>query len=157
MKTDVKIEGGKVQLTRVFAAPRAMVFDYWANGEKMAKWSTCAEAVRCEVQMDFRVGGKCVHTMEIRNVGEFTLVGTYEEIVVPEKIVYSADFGPAMKVVSKVTIEFFDEGKSTKVVLTHDGLPNEFFGQNVAKGTTESFEFLDRELASQNVAQTASK
>lgn len=146
MKTDVKMEGNKLQLTRVFAAPRPMVFDYWASGDKMAKWSTCAEAVRCEVKMDFRVGGTFVHTMELRNVGEFTVVGTYQEIAAPERIVYSADFGPMFKVVSKVTVEFFDEGKNTKVVLTHDGLPNEFFCQNVTKGTAESFEFLDREL-----------
>jgi uncharacterized protein YndB with AHSA1/START domain len=155
MKTDVKMEGNKLQLTRLFAAPRPIVFDYWANADKMAKWSTCADAVRCEVKMDFRVGGKCIHTMEIRGAGEFTVVGTYEEIIVPERIAYSADFGPMMKVVSKVTIDFFAEGKNTKVVLTHDGLPNEFFCQNVAKGTTESFEFLDKILAQQTEAAAA--
>jgi hypothetical protein len=42
-----------------------------------------------------------------------------------------------------VTIEFFDQGKGTKVVLTHDGLPDEFLCKTISQGTTESIEKLD--------------
>jgi uncharacterized protein YndB with AHSA1/START domain len=90
--------------------------------------------------MDFRVGGGFTQKMQIAGAGEFTLHGTYEEIVEPERIVYRVNLGPA---VTRVTIEFFDQGKGTKVVLTHDGLPDEFLCKTISQGTTESIEKLD--------------
>jgi uncharacterized protein YndB with AHSA1/START domain len=68
------------------------------------------------------------------------MTGTYEEIVQPEKIVYQADFGFAK---TTATVAFFEQGKGTRVVLTHEGCPDEFFGQNVSRGTSESFDKLD--------------
>jgi uncharacterized protein YndB with AHSA1/START domain len=80
---------------------------------------------------------------------DFSMTGTYEEISVPEKIVYRADFGP---VATRVTAEFVEQGEATKVVVTHEGLPDESFGANVSQGTSESFEKLDALLAGQPVA-----
>jgi uncharacterized protein YndB with AHSA1/START domain len=76
------------------------------------------------------------------------MTGTYDEIIEPEKIVYRADFGFAT---TQATIEFFEQGKGTKVVVTHEGCPDEFFGQNVSRGTSESFEKLDLLVAAQPV------
>jgi hypothetical protein len=49
----------------------------------------------------------------------------------------------------RVTVEFFEEGKGTRLVIVHEGCPGEFFGQNVSRGTSESFEKLDLLLAAQ--------
>jgi hypothetical protein len=46
-------------------------------------------------------------------------------------------------------VEFFEEGKGTRLVIVHEGCPGEFFGQNVSRGTSESFEKLDLLLAAQ--------
>src|SRR5271168_2351563 len=104
MKSEVEITPTRLRMTRVFAAPRPLVFSFWTSGEKMQQWSTCKEALRCEVTMDFRVGGSFTHTMELP-AGLFTVVGTYEEIVAPERIVYLADFKFA---VTRVTLQFVD-------------------------------------------------
>jgi uncharacterized protein YndB with AHSA1/START domain len=143
MKSDVAIGGNSLQIARVFDAPRPLVFAFWTQAEKLRQWSGCKEATRCEIAMDFRVGGSFTQKMQIAAKGEtceFTLTGSYDEIVPPERIVYHANFGFA---IVRVIVEFFDQGNSTKVVLTHEGCPDDFFRQTVSQGTSESLDKLD--------------
>jgi uncharacterized protein YndB with AHSA1/START domain len=151
MKPEITISGNRLQMTRVFDAPRHQVFGWWSKAEKLQQWSSCKEAIGCEVVMDFRVGGSFTQKMTLAVDGktcEYSMTGTYEEIVEAERIVYRADFGFAT---TRVTAEFVEQGSGTKLILTHDGCPDEFFGQNVSHGTSDSFEKLDLCLAGQSV------
>jgi uncharacterized protein YndB with AHSA1/START domain len=149
MKSEVTVSGDRVQITRVFAAPREVVFGWWSSAEKLQQWSGCKEARHCEIQMDFRPGGGFTQKMQIDGAGEFTLTGKYEEIVAPERIVYQADMVHAQ---TRVTVEFFEQGKNTKVVLTHEGLPSEFLGKTISQGTMESMDKLEALLTVPAVA-----
>jgi uncharacterized protein YndB with AHSA1/START domain len=144
MKSEVKIGGNRLQITRVFDAPRRLVFSFWTQAEKLQQWSGCKEATRCRIEMDFRVGGRFTQKMQIAGAGEFSFNGRYEEIVEPERIVYHADFGNA---VTRVSVEFFEQGRGTKVILTHEGFPDEFHCRTVSQGTAESFDRLDSLVA----------
>ena len=144
MKSEVKMSGNRLQLTRVFGAPRAMVFAYWTQPQKLQQWSGCKDATKVEIQADVRPGGSFTQKMEIGGAGEYTFTGRYEEIIVPERIVYTANMGPAT---IRVRIEFFDEGKGTRVVVTQEGFPDPKLGQIVSQGMSESFEKLDVLLA----------
>lgn len=143
-QSEVKIEGQRLQITRVFNAPREVVFEWWAKAENLSQWSGCKETTKCEVEMDFRPGGSFTQKMQIEGAGAFTLRGFYDEIVVPEKISYRADMGQA---VTRVVIEFFEQGGKTKVVLTQDRFPDEMLPKIVSQGTSESFEKLDALVA----------
>ena len=145
MRSEVSISPNRVQITRRFDAPRALVFAFWKSPEKVKLWTGCKEATRCEVEMDFRVGGAFRQKMHIEGAGDFTLTGQYDEIVEPERIVYHANLGSAT---TRVTVEFFEQGGQTRMVLTHDGLPDEFHCKTVSQGTGESFDKLQRLLAS---------
>ena len=133
-----------LQITRIFDAPRELVFSWWTEGEKMQQWSGCKEATHCEIQMDFRVGGGFTQKMQIAGKGQFTTTGKYDEIVVPERIAYQADLGFC---VTQVLVEFFEQGDRTKVVLTQEGFPDDFLSQTVSHGTTESLDKLESILA----------
>ncbi|HEX4807549.1 MAG TPA: SRPBCC domain-containing protein [Bryobacteraceae bacterium] len=146
MKSEVKVSGNRLQITRVFDAPRRLVFAWWTKPEKLRQWSGCKEATKCEIEMDFRAGGSFTQKMRIGGACEFTFSGTYDEIVEPERIIYHASFGYA---VTKVTVEFFEHGKGTKLVLTHEGCPDEVFCNTVSQGTVESLDKLDSLTASQ--------
>jgi uncharacterized protein YndB with AHSA1/START domain len=148
MKSEIRISGNRLQLTRVFDAPRHLVFGWWTQAEKLQQWSGCKEAAKCEIEMDFRVGGSFTQKMQIAGAGEFSFSGKYDEIVEPEKIVYHANFGHA---ITRVAVEFFEHGKGTKVVLTHEGCPDDFFCKTVSQGTAESLDKLDSLMASQAV------
>src|SRR5580704_16470470 len=124
MKSEVKISSKRLQMTRVFDAPRHIVFGWWASAEKLRQWSGCKGATSCEIKMDFRIGGSFTQKMQIAGAGEFSFSGTYDEIVEPERIVYRAHFGP---VTTRVVVEFFELGNGTKLVLTHEGFPDECF------------------------------
>lgn len=150
MKSEVDISGDRLRITRIFNAPRELVFSFWTSAEKYRLWSGCKEMIRCDVVMDFRVGGEFTQTMQIAVNGgecEFKTSGVYEEIIEPERIVYRANFG---EIQTRVTVEFIDHGSGTKLVLTHAGCPpGDSFSPNVSRGTSESLdrleELLDRE------------
>lgn len=76
---------------------------------------------------------------------EFTVTGIYQEILPPEKIVYRLNLGPA---VTRVTVEFFEHRGQTRLVLTHDGLPDQSFAKSVSQGTSESLDKLAGLVAS---------
>lgn len=149
MKSEVKITGKRLQIMRVFNAPRRLVFSWWAQAEKLQQWSGCKDATKCEIQMDFRVGGSFTQKMHIAGAGEFTFTGQYDEIIEPERIAYHAHFGSA---ITRVVVEFFEQGGGTKVVLTQDGFPDEGFVKTVSQGTMESLDKLDLVLAGQALA-----
>jgi uncharacterized protein YndB with AHSA1/START domain len=151
MKSEIRMTGDRVEITRVFHAQRHIVFGWWSRPEKLQKWSGCKDATRCEIEMDFRVGGGFTQKMQIAGAGEFTITGTYLEIVEPERIVYQANLGQA---VTRVSVEFFEEDTDTKVVLTHEGLPGEFFCKTVSQGTDESFDKLEPLVGAQSVASS---
>jgi|SRR5947209_13555488 len=137
MTSDVNTTGKRLQITRILHAPRPMVFRFWAEPEKLQRWSGCKEATNCQIQMDFRVGGSFTQKMQIADKGEFTFTGIYDEIVEPERISYRAFIGPAT---TRVLVEFFDEGEQTRVVLIQTGFPDDFSCHTVLQGTMESFE-----------------
>jgi uncharacterized protein YndB with AHSA1/START domain len=154
MKSEVNLSGESFILTRVFDAPRPDVFGWWAEAEKLQQWSGCKEATDCEVVMDFRVGGSFTQKMQISVQGgkcEFSFVGSYEEIIVPERISYRTDLGRGA---TMVTIDFFDLGGQTKVVLKQDGLSDAASCGIVFQGTQESFDKLYSILAAQPAPET---
>ena len=148
MSSEVQIKGNQLQMTRLFHAPRPLVFACWSQAEKLEQWTGCKDASDCKVEMDFRVGGSFTQTMQIKG-SVFTVKGTYDEIIEPEKIAYQVDLGQGGA--GHVVVEFIEQGSNTRVVLTQNGLPNEMICNIVSQGTSESFDKLDQMLAVQTV------
>jgi uncharacterized protein YndB with AHSA1/START domain len=146
MKSDVKITENRLQITRVFDAPRERVFAAWKTREMLQRWSGCKETTRNDIELDFRVGGTFSHKMQIEGAGEHTIRGVYDEIIEPEKIVYHVDLGPAT---TRVMVEFFAEGNQTRMVLTQEGFPDSDVCKIVSQGTMEGLDKLERLLAAQ--------
>jgi uncharacterized protein YndB with AHSA1/START domain len=143
MKSDLKIDSNRIQITRVFDAPRERVFEAWSKPELMQRWSGCKETAKVEFTVDFRVGGSFTQKMDIEGAGKHTITGVYDEIIEPEKIAYHVNLGPAT---TRVVVEFIAQGRQTKLVLTQEGFPDATIVKIVSQGTLESLEKLDELL-----------
>jgi uncharacterized protein YndB with AHSA1/START domain len=147
MKSEVKVGDNRLQITRIFDAPRHLVFAFWKGVDRLEQWWGCKDTTKLECQIDFRPGGSFTCVMQIKGACEFTYKGIYDDIVEPDKIAYHADFGP---VTTRVVVEFIelDQGAQTKMVLTQLGFPAQNVCEMVSRGTDESFDKLDALLAS---------
>jgi uncharacterized protein YndB with AHSA1/START domain len=140
MKSEVTVGDNRLQITRIFDAPRHLVFAFWKDVDRVQQWWGCKDTTKVACQMDFRAGGTFTYVMQITGAGEFSYKGQYDEIVEPEKIAYHADFGGT---ITRVVVEFLDLGTQTKMVLTQIGFPAQEICKMVSQGTTESFDKLE--------------
>ena len=148
MKSHVKIIDNRLQITRMFDAPREQVFAAWTDPAKLQRWTGCKDATNVICESDFREGGSFTTKMHIGGQAncDFVFSGTYEEIRTPSKIVYNVNLGPAT---TRVTVELFEEGPQTRMVLTQEGIPGEIV-RFVEQGNLESLDKLDSMLTAKS-------
>lgn len=122
----------KLELSRVFNAPRELVFGAWTDAAQFKQWfgaAACQGATVENVMVDARVGGK--YRLQVRQAdGEyFTTVGAYREVKPPERLVFTwqfekdgrgDEFGEMEPPEMLVTLEFKARGVQTELTLTHE-------------------------------------
>ena len=87
-------ETERMVITRVFDAPRELVWKAWTDPKYIMQWWGPKDFTSPACKMDFRVGGKLLCCMKSPDGQEFWNAVEYHEIVPPEKIVslmYFAD------------------------------------------------------------------
>jgi uncharacterized protein YndB with AHSA1/START domain len=105
--------------TRVFDAPRELVFDVWTDPKHLAQWWGPNGFTTTTESFDMREGGAWRFVMHGPDGRDYQNRITYEEIVRPERIVYShggADDVEPVAFRSVVTFEDIGGGK-TRVTL----------------------------------------
>ena len=88
-------EKERMVITRVFDAPRALVWEAWTNPKYVKQWWGPKGFTAPVCKIDFRVGGKFLCCMRSPDGQEGWNGGEYHEIVPHEKIVYSLYFADA--------------------------------------------------------------
>src|SRR3984957_18373613 len=132
MSTSIKENNIKLQLTRVFDAPRELVFKAWTDANQFQQWfgaAACDGGALQSTKVDARVSGK--YRLQVRRAdGEFfTTVGIYREVKPPERLVFTwqfekagsgAEFAEVEPTEMLVTLEFKARGQQTELILTHE-------------------------------------
>jgi uncharacterized protein YndB with AHSA1/START domain len=85
-------EKERMVITRVFDAPRALVWKAWTDPQYVMQWWGPKGFTAPFCKIDFRVGGKFLCCMKSPDGQEMWNGGEYHEIVPHEKIVYSLYF-----------------------------------------------------------------
>ncbi len=85
-------ETERMVITRVFDAPRELVWKAWTDPKYAMQWWGPKGFSTPVCKMDFRVGGKFLICMRSPEGQEFWNAGEYHEIVPQEKIVSSMYF-----------------------------------------------------------------
>jgi uncharacterized protein YndB with AHSA1/START domain len=92
MEKNTVNESERMMITRIFDAPRALVWEAWTNPKYVMQWWGPKGFTAPVCQMDFRVGGKSLYCMKSPDGQEFWNGVEYHEIVPQEKIVSSMYF-----------------------------------------------------------------
>ncbi|HEV2132933.1 MAG TPA: SRPBCC domain-containing protein [Terracidiphilus sp.] len=85
-------ETERMVVTRIFDAPRELVWKAWTDPKYVMQWWGPKGFTAPFCEMDFRVGGKFLYCMRAPDGQEFWNGGEYHEIVPHEKIVSSMYF-----------------------------------------------------------------
>ncbi len=114
----------QVVVERVFSAPRERVFRAWTDPALMEKWFAPPPMQPVGVEADVTVGGRFRIGMRQPDGHVHYAAGKYVEILPSERLVFTwAWETDPPQADSLVTVEFFKEGDSTRVVLKHEQLP----------------------------------
>jgi len=128
---------GEMILTRVFDAPRELMWKLWTEPEHIRKWWGPKGFTLPGCEMDFRPGGTYRFVMRGPDGQDNPFHGAYREIVRPERIVFTAILEdlPGQELVTTVT--FAEEGGKTKLTVRQTTPPGEA-GRGQNQGWSET-------------------
>jgi uncharacterized protein YndB with AHSA1/START domain len=143
----------EIAMTRVFDAPRHLVFEAYTRPELLRQWLGVHAGWRMEVcEIDLRVGGAYRYVWRALDGGVMGMRGTYREVVVPERLVATEVFDePWYPGDAESRVTFAEAAGRTTLTLTvryaskaaRDGVLRSPMEQGVAAG----FDALERMLA----------
>ena len=109
----------EIIISRIFDAPRELVWEAWTNPEHVLHWWGPNGFTTTIKQMDFRVGGVWEHVMHGPDGTDYPNGSVFREIVEPERIVFShggaREDGPGAHFVATWTFEAL--GKQTRLTI----------------------------------------
>jgi len=125
----------EINIVRDFDAPRELVWRAWTEPEQFADWfgGKDAEIPMSTVSMDVRPGGEWRATMLAGPAGEIRWRGSFQEVVPPERLVFTITDQPD-EVYELCTVVLTDLGGRTRMAFTQGGghIPPEMLEQSIA-------------------------
>ena len=140
----------EIVITRVFDAPRRLVFEALTKPEHVRRWWGLKSLTMVICEMDFRPGGTWRFVLRGPDGTNYGFRGAYREIVPPERVVSTFEFEGMPGHVSLETLTLDEQNGTTKLTSTclyqsaedRDG----HFNSGMEAGTRESYELLDELL-----------
>jgi uncharacterized protein YndB with AHSA1/START domain len=129
-------------ITRIFDAPRALVFEAWSKPAHMVHWFRPNGFTLPVCEMDFRTGGKYRLCMRASDGNEHYAQGVYREVVPVERIVWTSAFEdmPGSEILTTVT--FADHEGKTKITVHQTFSFESDRTRGARQGWTETLEHL---------------
>ena len=129
-------------ITRVFDAPRSLVFKAWSEPERAMRWFGPKDFTTLEFEMDPRPGGAWHGRMRSPEGQEYANHGVVREVVEPERLVFTFTWDDQPDNEMLVTITFADRDSKTEMVFRQEGLPSVESRDDHSEGWNESFDRL---------------
>ena len=155
-------ERGKqeVFITRLFDAPRELVWQAWTDPEHFMLWWGPKDYTCPFCEMDLRVGGKYLNCMRGPDGKEYWSTGVIKELIPERKLVVTDNFSDEkgnIKPASDygvpgnwpkellITVYLEEADGATKLKLRHQGIPDEA-REDCIKGWNESLDKLEKNI-----------
>lgn len=144
----------EIAMTRVFEAPRNLVFDAWTKPELLKRWLGVRNGWSLAVcEIDLRVGGAYRYVWRGPDGAEMGMGGVYREIVPPERLVATESFDdawyPGQALDTIVLVEH--GGKTTATTTVHyesREARDAVLQSDMDRGVAESYDKLAEHLES---------
>ena len=146
-----------LRIKRVFQAPREKVFAAWTQKEQLEKWmcKPMPEMKTNYTKFDVREGGSHALECHLPNGQIYVNHGTYKTVRPPEKLVFTWGWERLDSARNKVgemtgtlvTVDFYERGGATEVVLSHEFFPNEQERDTHNQGWNATFDLLEKTAA----------
>ncbi len=142
----------EIRLTRLFDAPRELVFEAMTKPEHVKRWwGGLGEGYSVPVcEIDLRVGGKW-RFVNRHPHGEVAFRGEYREITPPSRLVFTETMEPHPEPGSVVTADFTEEGGKTRLTVTarypSPDVRDMVLGTGMERGAGISYDRLEALLA----------
>lgn len=145
-------KAGEVDLviTRVFDAPRSLVFEAWTDSKHVASWWGPKDFTITSCTVEFRPGGAWRTCMRSPQGVDHWASGVYREIVAPERLVFTFAWDAGQEQQSRdttITVNFEELDGKTKLIFHQaffDSVPDR---DSHREGWNECFDRLGAYLA----------
>jgi uncharacterized protein YndB with AHSA1/START domain len=148
----------EITITRVFDAPRALVFKAWTDAAQLAQWWAPKGFSNPVCEIDVRVGGAIRIHMRSPNGDVYPMRGEFREIVPPERLVFTniaVDAADNPIIEGFTTVTFAERGgKATMTLHTRGRAMVDYavgYLQGMEAGWTGSIDKLETLLARRGV------
>jgi uncharacterized protein YndB with AHSA1/START domain len=116
----------KLEMRQVFPAERNKVFKAWSDPDIVSQWFHPPGSTLRRAEIDFHVGGSFRFHLTNPEQGDFMIFGIYQEIEVPDKLVFTWNNRLIHEYETVVTLVFVEAGvNQTELFLTQDGFVSE--------------------------------
>ena len=144
----------EIAMTRVFNAPRRLVFDAWTKPELLKRWLGVRGGWTFDVcEVDLKVGGTYRFVWRGPDGTKMGMGGVYREIAKPERLVSTEKFDdPWYEGEALDTLVLIERGGRTTATLTMlcatPEARNAVLKSGMDGGVAQSYDVLDKVLAS---------
>ena len=106
-----------ISLTRVYAAPRALVFAMWTDPAHLNKWCHPRDFTIADSGGDMRPGGAWHSTIRAPDGSDYRMVGEYREVVPDTRLVFThawidEDGVPGVERIITIPLDDAGEGRT---------------------------------------------
>jgi uncharacterized protein YndB with AHSA1/START domain len=138
----------EIRMTRLFDAPRRLVFEAMSNPEHIKRWwGNLGDGYSVPVcEVDLRVGGKW-RFVNRHPKGDAEFYGIYREVNPPERIVFTEIYAPFPDSESVVTAVLTEENGKTRLTATasypSQMVRDQVLQSGMARGAALSYDHLE--------------
>jgi uncharacterized protein YndB with AHSA1/START domain len=136
----------EIVVTRLFDAPRALVWKAWTQPEHMMRWWGPKGYTTPSCEMDVRPGGALRLCMRSSDGVDLWVRGVFREVVEPERLVFAAVNDADLDAETVIAVTLEDQGGKTLLTMRQTFAKPEV-SRGAKEGWASGFERLAEYLA----------
>lgn len=110
---------GEVSITRLFNAPKALLWEVWTRAEHISKWLGLQHHAIPPCEWEAKVGGKVLLHVRLPDGLVLQMKGRFEEVDATDRLVLfiAAADSDGRPMVESIAVDFVEKGHQTEISL----------------------------------------